>query len=280
MLSPKIHRNSMLPPRCPQPPCRNIEVSRVVQNGNGMCGGRSTPAAYSRGTTPQAKMNPCSASSGLLISLRKARTFSAISAIVTNAMPLCSFSSPIGSIESLRAAPDGLRRQQPLREFCDDGVVRIDDVGDADDAGLGGNLVGVHLVEAVIRDQPLDQLDIRDAEGVDERPDAAGDHDVLVVLDARPADAPALDQIELERDVGGGLEAGSGDLAVALQGMEVAKIEQGAGMEHREVDGRAWSHIRRVHVAAEVSGPEPFPDLLARRCDGNPAEHRLQRHLD
>ena len=39
----------MFPPRCPQPPCRNIEVSSVLQKGYGIPGGRSWPAEYSRG---------------------------------------------------------------------------------------------------------------------------------------------------------------------------------------------------------------------------------------
>ena len=63
-----------------------------------MSGGRSVPAAYSRGTTPQAKMKAWTACSGRLISFRKATTFRTISAIVTNAMPLCSFSSPMGNM--------------------------------------------------------------------------------------------------------------------------------------------------------------------------------------
>ena len=29
----------MLPPRCIQPPCRNIDVNSVVQNGSGIVGG-------------------------------------------------------------------------------------------------------------------------------------------------------------------------------------------------------------------------------------------------
>ena len=34
-LSPKIHRKSMLPPRCSQPPCMNMLVNSVSQIGIG-----------------------------------------------------------------------------------------------------------------------------------------------------------------------------------------------------------------------------------------------------
>src|SRR4029453_16958250 len=43
----------MFPPRCAQPPWRNIEVKSVDQKGSGMYGARSRPAAYSRGTSSQ-----------------------------------------------------------------------------------------------------------------------------------------------------------------------------------------------------------------------------------
>ena len=63
----------MLPPRCIQPPCRNIEVRSVDQKGSGIGGGRSWPALYSRGTTPQAVMNDCSAPSEALAQLEEER---------------------------------------------------------------------------------------------------------------------------------------------------------------------------------------------------------------
>ena len=37
MLSPKIHRYSMLPARCRMPPCTNIEVSSVSGAGIAVC---------------------------------------------------------------------------------------------------------------------------------------------------------------------------------------------------------------------------------------------------
>jgi hypothetical protein len=55
-LSPKIHRNHMLPMMCDQPPCRNIEVMRVI--------GRTAA-----GTTPYSIRNRWR-SSGLIESSR------------------------------------------------------------------------------------------------------------------------------------------------------------------------------------------------------------------
>ena len=51
----------MLPPKCIQPPWRNIDVKSVIQNGSGMSGGRSCRAEYSCGTTPHAWMKLLSA---------------------------------------------------------------------------------------------------------------------------------------------------------------------------------------------------------------------------
>ena len=71
----------MFPPRCIQPPCRNIDVISVDQKGSGMSGAMSWPVEYSRGTTPQAVMNDWSArSDGCESSRRNASTLSAISA--------------------------------------------------------------------------------------------------------------------------------------------------------------------------------------------------------
>ena len=70
----------MFPPRCIQPPCRNIDVSSVDQKGRGMSGARSRPAEYSRGTTPHAVTKACRASGGRAISRKNASTLIATSA--------------------------------------------------------------------------------------------------------------------------------------------------------------------------------------------------------
>jgi hypothetical protein len=46
----------MLPPRCIQPPCMNIELSVVIQNGPAWVGARSVVCEYSAGTTDQVLM--------------------------------------------------------------------------------------------------------------------------------------------------------------------------------------------------------------------------------
>ena len=89
----------MFPPRCIQPPWRNIEVSSVDQNGTGIRGAMSRPTEYSRGTTPQAVTNACSAPSGRAISRKNTATFRPTSAQVTIGGPApLSPSSPIGSM--------------------------------------------------------------------------------------------------------------------------------------------------------------------------------------
>ena len=173
-----------------------------------------------------------------------------------------------------------LRRQQLLRKFGDDSVVGIDHVGDPHFAGLRCDLKRVHLVEAVIGDQPLDELDVRDAQRVDQRAHAGRHHDVLAVFDARPPDALAFDEIEPERDVHRRLEARADDLAVALQRMAVPEIEERTGVEDRQIDGHALADVRRIQIAAEVTRPESAKGFLSRRGDGDAPEHRLERDLD
>ena len=97
MLSPKIHRNSMLPPRCPQPPCRNIDVKQRRPEGQRDVRRQIDAGRELAGTTPQAKMKAWTARSGRLISIRNATTFRGRSAIVTKRCRL-SFSSPIGNM--------------------------------------------------------------------------------------------------------------------------------------------------------------------------------------
>src|SRR5262249_42255058 len=171
-------------------------------------------------------------------------------------------------------------RQILLREFGDDGVVRVYGVGDARHAYLRNDLKGLPFFEAVIVHQPVDQFYLRDAEGVHQRADAAGRHQVFAVFDARPANPPALDQIELKGHVHARFESGAADLAVALQRMAVAEIEERALVKDRQINSRALADVRRVHVAAEIAWPESGPRLLALRRYGHAPEHRLQLDLD
>src|SRR5690349_12022286 len=84
----------MLPPKCSQPPCMNIEVKTVMKSAPGFWVRR-------RGTTDHRSIN----GSPPLNSTKKNRTLSAISAYVTIGTDLSAeSSSPIGNI--LTSAPD------------------------------------------------------------------------------------------------------------------------------------------------------------------------------
>ena len=69
-MSPKIHKYSMLPRKCSQPPCRNIEVSTDIR-------------AKSAGTTPYTRKNNSVTPFGNDSSNRNTRLFSTMNAIVT-----------------------------------------------------------------------------------------------------------------------------------------------------------------------------------------------------
>ena len=90
----------------------------------------------------------------------------------------------------------------------------------------------------------------------------------------------SLDDVELEGDVHRRLEARSADLAVTLQRVAVPEVEIRAVVEDRQVHGRAFARIGGIHVAAEVAGPQPAERLVAGGRDRQPAQHRLERHLD
>src|SRR5262245_21683396 len=167
-----------------------------------------------------------------------------------------------------------------LREFGDDGVVRVYGVGDARHADLRNNLKGFPFFESVIVHQPVYQFYLRDAEGVHQWTDAASRHQVFAVFDARPANPPALDQVELKRHVHARFQPRPADFAVALKRVPVAEIEQRAIMKDRQIYGRALADVGSVHVAAEIARPESGPGFFALRRDGHAPEHRLQLDLD
>jgi hypothetical protein len=79
-------------------------------------------------------------------------------------------------------------------------------------------------------------------------------------------------EIELEGDVGGRFEPGSDDLAIPLERVKIAEIEERARMEHRQIHGCALGHVRGVHVAAEIAGPEAAETGVADSSEAEPAE--------
>ncbi len=91
----------------------------------------------------------------------------------------------------------------------------------------------------------------------------AHDHVVRVVLGARARDRHVLVQHEAERAGERLLDGRAAHLAVALRAVGVAHVEERAGVEDREVDGRAGGQVLHVEVAAERSpgraSPAPPP---------------------
>src|SRR5262249_30027871 len=134
--------------------------------------------------------------------------------------------------------------------------------------------------EAIIVHQPVDQFYLGDAERVHQWADAARRHQVFAVLDARPANPPAFDQIELERHIHARFESRAADLAVALQRVAVAEIEESAVVKDRQINGGAFANVGRVHIAAEIAGPQSSPGFFALRRHGHASEHRLQLDFD
>jgi putative ABC transport system permease protein len=62
-----------------------------------------------------------------------------------------------------------------------------------------------------------------------------------------------------------GLEAGAGDLPIALSRVYIAKVEICALMEDRQLHRSALGHVGGVHVTAEVTGPDAGELLFACR---------------
>src|SRR4028118_1194035 len=107
----------------------------------------------------------------------------------------------------------------------DERVDGIDHVAHVELADLGEQLVGVELLEPVVLGEPAYELRVGYAGGVLHRAGAAHGHYVLVRLDARPEDVPALNDPEGHRDLGRDLEGDATELALALGDVAVAGVE-------------------------------------------------------
>src|SRR3989442_5127059 len=188
-----------------------------------------------------------------------------------------------------RGRPPALRVDGPahslpgevlLVEGAGQGVLRVDYVGDLDDRGRAQELVGLHPIVPVVRRQPVDHVRARQPQRVDERAGAADRHDVLAILQPRPVDLLALDDLDGELHIERGLDGGAHDLAIALGRVPVTDHEERAALEHREVHGDAFDHLVEVHVGAIGAGHQRADALLAvrRRTDG--PEKAADRYLD
>src|SRR5919199_5902704 len=101
--------------------------------------------------------------------------------------------------------------------------------------------------------EPSEHLSRRVLHGLVERPGIADREDVIIVLAPRPATALALPKLNRELDLEGNLDTGAYDLAVALDRVPIAHVQECAQHKHRKVDRHARGEAAIVHVAAMLS---------------------------
>src|SRR5438094_78457 len=99
-------------------------------------------------------------------------------------------------------------------------------------------------------------------DGLVERAGVPDRHHERLVLGARPADRLAFQHLDRELDVHRHLDPGADDLAVALERVAVADVQEAALGEDREVDDDALAEAAIVHVAA-VRDVVPVPVVAA-----------------
>src|SRR5688572_16745660 len=101
---------------------------------------------------------------------------------------------------------------------------------------------------------------------------------MICILQPRPCDPLALNEFEAECYFHRGLKAGAADLAIALQRVAVAKIEDRDLMKNRQIHGRSFSAVRRIHISTKSPGPQAAKFLLSFRGRRDPSQHRAKRH--
>src|SRR5271166_6236284 len=90
------------------------------------------------------------------------------------------------------------RRQILFQDRSAQSVFGIDHVADAHAPGLSQQEIGFDIVEAIIGCEPAYEFAIGDACRVLHRPGRTDRHDEALVLEAWPADCPALDEIDVD----------------------------------------------------------------------------------
>src|SRR2546421_9293450 len=116
-------------------------------------------------------------------------------------------------------------------------------------------------------------------DGLVERAGVPDRHHERLVLGARPADRLAFQHLDRELDVHRHLDPGADDLAVALERVAVADVQEAALGEDREVDDDALAEAAIVHVAAVLARSCARDRLSLRRRDAEAAEHRIEGGL-
>ncbi len=137
-------------------------------------------------------------------------------------------------------------------------------------------MAGLDGVDAEVFPDPAQHLGRRELQRLVEWAPGGDDQEIGLRLAARPEQLVSLAQLDAEFDLERGLDAGTGDLAVALAGMAVAEEEQPARRMDREGDGRAGAEQAIVHIAAMGAARRGRDRLAAFGRDAEAAEHRRQ----
>src|SRR3954468_9117250 len=155
-----------------------------------------------------------------------------------------------------------LRSEDRLGDHAVDALADVHHLADPAVGGHRRQRVGLLAREPLLLHQEVHRL----RDGVGERL-----HQILVEahqdvvglgLDAGPAQLHVLVDDGLQPDLlVRALQGGEVHLAVALRAVRVARPDQPALEEHRDVDGAALGHLVDVHVGAVLPGPQ-----RAHRC--------------
>ena len=148
-------------------------------------------------------------------------------------------------------------------------LVAIDQLGDLDVAGDADQHIGVVTGHALRAHQPVDHVAQRLAGGVAEIIVEAHRDIGIGRLGAGIGGALALVQDELEGAGQRGLQRGDVDLAIALRGMTVAGLEQGALRMDRQEQGRAGDQRLVVILPPLIVGGALFQAGDGHAAQGN-----------
>ena len=167
--------------------------------------------------------------------------------------------------------------QHTLRHLRHDVVFRVHQFGDVVFQRRGKKNRHFAVTQLVVFLDPRRQLGRRNLNRLRHRTaDAEGDEIVLGFGANLPAGV-ALDDIDGEIHVHRGLKRAAGHLAVTHGGVAVSHAQQRAGVKDRKVECCAFHVVVVVHVAAEWAEVASAKLLVARGCDGDATQHRLQR---
>ena len=154
-------------------------------------------------------------------------------------------------------------------------------VGGFADVVLGGNpdeLRYFRRREFVVFREPLCHVGRGFFEGVVQRALQTHGNDGVGGFDAAIAEVRVGDDVDRDLDVHGGFKRVTVHFAIALQSMAVAEVQQRTGVADRQVDGRAFTDLVEVHVAAVGAGVAGgWRSIGGVRSSGDATEHRLHR---